>query len=106
MSSRTRLGLQCRLKNSRAESFNSFCGLLRSNSMTVSVTLRQSQHAFRNDVSLNLAGACFDRIAPRSQVAVLPHAAIEITELAIRSKDLLCGLLGSLVPLAPVEFLD
>ncbi len=40
ISSRTRFDLQLRLKNSRAESFNNFCGLLRSNSMTLfSVTL-------------------------------------------------------------------
>src|SRR5262245_4960842 len=91
-------------RNCRAVSLRSFCGLLRSKSM--SVTLRQSEHALGHDVSLNLAGPRFDGVAAAAQIAVLPDAAVEVGELPVRPENLLRGLLQPLVHLAPENLLD
>src|SRR6266850_6271543 len=93
-----------RARNCRAVSFRSFCGLLRSKS--ISVTLRQAEDALGDDVALNLAGPRLDRIAPAAEIGVLPHAAVEIEELSVRSEDLLRGLLHPLIHFAPVDLLD
>src|SRR5947199_2231126 len=91
-------------RNCRAVSFRSFCGLLRSKSM--SVALGQAEHALGDDVSLDLARSGLDGVAARAKVAVLPDAAVEVDELPVRAEDLLRGLLHPLVHFAPVDLLD
>src|SRR5262245_60741455 len=88
----------------RALSFRSFCGLLRSKSM--SIALRQSEHALGDDVALDFAGSGLNGIPTRPQIGVLPHAVVEIDQLPVRPKDLLRDLLRALVHLAPVDLLD
>src|ERR1700754_3519484 len=71
-----------------------------------SIAFRQAQHKVADDVALDFAGACFDGVAARPQIAVRPFAVINrlvacAAELPIRTEHFHCDLLHSLIHLAP-----
>src|SRR5215831_14541503 len=70
------------------------------------VALRKTEHAFGDDVALNLAGARLDGVAARAQVGVLPDAVVEVFELPVGTEELLRRLLHALVPFTPEELLN
>src|SRR5581483_2255219 len=109
---RTASGGHSCANNSRADDLNSFCVSFRSKSMSSpSITLRQAEHEVADDVALNLAGAGFDGIAARPQVAVRPFAVIDGRvagggQLAVGAEHLHRHLLQALIHLAPEDFLN
>src|SRR5262249_29479184 len=78
--------------------------------LSLSVAFRQAEHKVADDVALNLAGAGFDGVAARAQIAMRPFAMIDgvracAAELPIRAEHLHSDLLHALVHLAPEDFL-
>src|SRR5262249_28730798 len=83
--------------NKHASLLTSFLSLVTCH-CSLSVASRQAEHKVADDVALNLAGAGFDGVAARAQVAVRPFAMIDgvracAAKLPIRAEHLHSDLL-------------